>query len=444
MRSTARQVVVDFAELSDPGLDPTKQVNEDACAFVSDAHGHLAVVCDGMGGHASGREASQAAIRAIVDYYGNAPVETSAYDLLEAAIAAAGSAVYDLGAQHNPDTRPGATCVAALIAEPGVRIAHVGDSRAVLVRGGGVFPLTRDHSLVQELLDAGLLTPVEAKHHPDANKITRALGMSATVRVDVAPTWHPLREGDVLVLMTDGVSDLVPQDELRDVIRDRLALGPAVVCREVIDRVNARGGHDNATLQVLHVIEAPRRTEAHTVDGPESRPRLAPGGTQVLGTTRWSQAPAASSGTLPDLEPEHRDRATEPQLSPVPFPADDAARPWPATHATMPPPTMPLGEARVTAAPPPAPASPLRSGLIGLGVLAAIVALTALLTLFVRLMRGTPDLEPPRLEAPPAPSTPSAVVLVADPEPPASVQPSVTPTPSASTSHDAAAPAPSP
>jgi PPM family protein phosphatase len=148
MRRSARGVVVDFAELSDPGRDPTKQINEDACAYAETFHGHLAVVCDGMGGHAGGRQASETAIGTILEQARQADQDQLPGQVLKNAIQVAGRAVYEVGGNAPQELRPGSTCVALLIHEQGADVAHVGDSRAYRVRAGTVQRLTRDHSMV--------------------------------------------------------------------------------------------------------------------------------------------------------------------------------------------------------------------------------------------------------------------------------------------------------
>ncbi len=416
MRRTARHVAVDFAELSHPGLDPAKQVNEDASAFRSGDAGHLAVVCDGMGGHTGGREASQLAVRTIIDRFEEASATESSITLLRSAIEAANLAVHRMGGDAPTESRPGATCVAAIVAEPGVLVAHVGDSRALLIRGDGVYPLTRDHSMVQQLVDAGVIAPHEAADHPDANRITRALGMAPHVQVEVASTWQPLRVDDVLLLTTDGVTDLVEPHELRDIVRDRIPLGPAVVCEQTVRRANARGGHDNSTIQVVHILEIPQRAERPTLDEP-----TAPGGdgyqTRVIGTTRWSQAPGTGP-TVVDAGPdEDGARATEPDLAPPSAPLHSGGHPRPPPTPTPVPP--PLGS----------PASPLRAGLFVAFGVALLVAMTAALALFVRFMRSKGDEAPAPIEITSAPTerVPEHTELVADPDPPPAPTPALDP-----------------
>ena len=143
MLGSAHGVVVDFAELSDAGRDPDKQVNEDAAGYAETPFGHLAVVCDGMGGHSAGREASQAAVRSVIERARGAQPGSPPGFVLRHAIEQAGRAVYAVGGNAPAELRPGSTCVAVLIHSSGCEIAHAGDSRVYLIRHGRIERLTR-------------------------------------------------------------------------------------------------------------------------------------------------------------------------------------------------------------------------------------------------------------------------------------------------------------
>jgi protein phosphatase len=252
-----RLVAVDFAERTDPGRDPSKQVNEDACAYKVTPLGHLAVVCDGMGGHEGGREASNRAIKAIFETFerGSQQAELTPRgraDLLRAAITQANTEVYSL-APPELHARPGSTVVAILVHPGGAEIAHVGDSRVYVVHGSQVIPLTRDHSVVEQLVAAGVLTPEQASKHPDANQIVRALGMKPDVEVDLAETPYSFVAGDTFILCSDGMSDLVKPEDLLQIVGTAPA---AQIAGQLVDLANARGGHDNVTVQVLRARES--------------------------------------------------------------------------------------------------------------------------------------------------------------------------------------------
>jgi PPM family protein phosphatase len=252
-----RLVAVDFAERTDPGRDPSKQINEDACAYRITPLGHLAVVCDGMGGHEGGKAASNRAIKAIFETFerGSQQAEQTPRgraELLKAAIAQANADVYSL-APPELHARPGSTVVAILVHPGGAEVAHVGDSKVYVVHGSQVIPLTRDHSVVEQLVAAGVLTPEQASKHPDANQIVRALGMKPDVEVEVAETPFSFVAGDAFILCSDGMSDLVKPEDLLQIVGSAPA---AQIAGQLVDLANARGGHDNITVQVLRARES--------------------------------------------------------------------------------------------------------------------------------------------------------------------------------------------
>jgi PPM family protein phosphatase len=328
---SARGVVVEFAELSDPGRDPTKQINEDSSGYLETAHGHLAVVCDGMGGHAAGRAASQTALSTMLEHVqsaGSAPDaayrERTPAEVLKRAMEAAGRAVYAIGGDAPANLRPGSTSVAVLVHEGGAEVAHVGDSRAYLLRSSSVQRLTRDHSMVQQMVIAGMLDAQQAAAHPDANKLTRALGMTPDVEVELAPHPIELRAGDVILLASDGLCDLVTDDEILNLVGKGGTRGPAATCQELVAVANARGGYDNITVQLLSIVEMPaqRGFPSTLVDTRQGTTK--PGETLVDAAVPARKGPQA---TLPDDtarpaptlfdEGPYPQRTTAPDLGPV-------------------------------------------------------------------------------------------------------------------------------
>lgn len=252
MRKATDLPAVEYAARSDPGRDPDKQINEDAGGHRPTRFGHLCVVCDGMGGHAAGREAAELALATIFETFDLAPDETPPAQLLRSAIEEASRRVHGMRTSEVALGRPGSTVVALLLHAQGTEVAHVGDSRAYLVHEGQIFRLTRDHSLVQELVDRGLLTPQQAVHHPEANRITRALGMAPEVEAEVRPQPVHHVTGDALVLCTDGLCDLVEDHEILGVVGGEPA---EQAVGKLVDLANARGGHDNITVVVLRARE---------------------------------------------------------------------------------------------------------------------------------------------------------------------------------------------
>jgi len=320
---TAR-LKIEFAQASDPGRDPNKQINEDSCGYAETRFGYLCVLCDGMGGHYGGREASQTAIRTIFELFEQLPPSTSPAAALKTSIEEAARRVYQLGGPPENRARPGSTVVAMLLHDRGLDVAHVGDSRAYVIRANQIYPLTRDHSMVQGMIDAGMLTEEQAIGHPDANKITRALGMRPEVEVELRPEPMELFKGDVLLQSSDGLTDLALGADILGATRQALASGDvSYACNMLVKLANDRGGHDNITVQMVRVVEVGQRALT-TIPGTPASPSI---------------ARAAQSGPLETVQMTAPD--TVPPQSAVPQQQPPPALPPPA----LPPPAAPAGQA---------------------------------------------------------------------------------------------------
>lgn len=314
------QVRIEFAQASDPGRDPNKQVNEDSCGYQETRFGHLCVLCDGMGGHYGGKEASRMAITTIFELIDQMPAHLSPIAALQAAVEEAGRRVYRLGGPPDNRARPGSTVVAMLVHDGGLDVAHVGDSRAFVIRSNQIYPLTRDHSMVQAMVDAGMLTEEQAIGHPDANKITRALGMKPEVEVEVRPEPMGLFAGDLLLQASDGLTDLALGPDILGAVRQALASGSvAHACNQLVQLANSRGGHDNITVQIVRVLDnvpkvsptiphalgSPRASGAALPAGPvpETLPMTAPDATVHPGSPPEIGAATAPLGGWPGVPP---------------------------------------------------------------------------------------------------------------------------------------------
>jgi protein phosphatase len=252
---------VEIAFRTDPGRDPDKQVNEDAAIHVEAPLGLLAVVCDGMGGHAGGKEASELATKTIVEIVQAAPLATSPRDALRVAIEEANRRVWSMPTNEE-GYRPGSTVVTVLIHAAGAELAHVGDSRIYLLHAGAITQVTKDHSMVQEMVDRHLLKAEDAANHPDANKIMRALGIAKEVEVELRPQPVAFAAGDVFILCSDGLSDLVEASEILEIAGSCPAKQAA---GQLVDLANARGGHDNITALVMRMKASAQAQEAPTL-----------------------------------------------------------------------------------------------------------------------------------------------------------------------------------
>jgi len=258
---TQDKPALEIAYRTDPGRDPDKQVNEDAAVHVETKLGTLCVVCDGMGGHAGGKEASELASQTIVEIVQAAPEVTQPRDALRVAIEEANRRVWSMPTSEG-GYRPGSTVVALLAHAGGAEIAHVGDSRIYLVHSGAITQVTKDHSMVQEMVDRNIIRAEDAASHPDANKIMRAIGIAKEVDVEVRPSPIAFVAGDVFVLCSDGLSDLVNAAEILDVAGSH---PPAQAAGQLVDLANARGGHDNITAMVVRMKSSANASAAPTI-----------------------------------------------------------------------------------------------------------------------------------------------------------------------------------
>ena len=234
-------------------------VNEDSgrCFRPSDpallaSRGVLTVVADGMGGHAAGEVASRLAVEAIGRVYYREPGDAAA--ALKAAFAEANREIY-AAASGDESLRGMGTTGTALALPGGVAVmAHVGDSRLYMLRGGELYQLTEDHSAVMELVKRGVITPDEARTHADKNVIVRALGTGAEVEVAAWGEPLPVRGGDLFLLCSDGLCDLVGDDEIGDLMAS--AADPHDAAERLVAKARERGGHDNITVGVVGVEKA--------------------------------------------------------------------------------------------------------------------------------------------------------------------------------------------
>ncbi|HLJ59327.1 MAG TPA: Stp1/IreP family PP2C-type Ser/Thr phosphatase [bacterium] len=228
-----------------------REVNEDRILLLDRAGrgAGLYAVADGLGGHAAGNVASALAtdvLRAQVPALIASRVPPS-----QALVRALRQANDEILARADAPERSGmaTTCTALVVSEQEGVIAHVGDSRAHLIRGREVRQLTTDHSLVQELVRRGDLAPDDVGAHSQRHVLTRALGIGPDAQIDVLSV--PLRGGDVLVLTSDGLHDAVPPEEIAAVVRGTPDVEEA--CRTLVSLANARGGLDNASVVVVRV-----------------------------------------------------------------------------------------------------------------------------------------------------------------------------------------------
>ncbi|HTM57152.1 MAG TPA: Stp1/IreP family PP2C-type Ser/Thr phosphatase [Candidatus Udaeobacter sp.] len=235
------------AAATDVGL--RREHNEDAYVVWSpaepadrDRYGQLLVVADGMGGSAAGEVASRTAIETVARRVRSH--EDALDQALPRALEAAHQAIHDMSREQPELAGMGTTCTAVLVRGNQVWFAHVGDSRAYLVRGGRIEQLTADHSLVAQLVQQRLMTAEQARVDPRRNVLTRSIGVGDHIDVDSGALEGGLRKGDTLLLCSDGLHGLVDDQELAGIA----AGDPDAACAALIELARERGGHDNITV----------------------------------------------------------------------------------------------------------------------------------------------------------------------------------------------------
>jgi PPM family protein phosphatase len=245
-----------FAQRTDIGLK--RQLNEDSVISilpedqqVMAKKGMLFVVADGMGGHTRGEVASQLAVNIIRDVY----YQQESDDLvvsLRLALEQANARIYaenmSMSPQPEPEKMMATTCVAAVLQGDSLYVANAGDSRAYIVRNGRPQQISLDHSVVAKELREGLITKEQAKDRPDRNKIYRCLGVHENVEVDTFS--EKVQTGDLLLLCTDGLSEVVPEEEVISIVQQ---YEPQESVQRLIERANEMGGKDNITAVVARV-----------------------------------------------------------------------------------------------------------------------------------------------------------------------------------------------
>ena len=226
--------VVEQFSLSDVGRQ--RSANEDAY-FVSDP---VYAVADGMGGARAGEVAAKNAVDELAELDSKSVGEKE----LATSVEQANRRIYDLSQKDESLAGMGTTVTAVVVGDGEISIAHVGDSRAYRLRDDQLEKLTHDHSLVDEMVRAGKLTPAEAEVHPQRSIITRALGPEPDVEVE--RMTYPAREGDVYLLCSDGLTTMIPEDAVGALLRGRSSLEQAGT--ELVRAANEAGGRDNITV----------------------------------------------------------------------------------------------------------------------------------------------------------------------------------------------------
>lgn len=234
-------------------MGKSRSVNEDYFALRPESG--LFLVADGMGGHGNGEVASKLAALSVCETIAAMPNggwrqkgdERAPVEALRQALLEANQAVFRAVETNADLAGMGATVVALIVAGEKAIIGHAGDSRAYRLRAGNLEQLTEDHTWVGQQVTAGELTLAEARNHPFRNVVTRALGGESNLEVDIAV--HEIRSGDLFLLCTDGLTGVVADDRIVEILDTSESLDSR--CAALVDEANAGGGPDNITVVVV-------------------------------------------------------------------------------------------------------------------------------------------------------------------------------------------------
>lgn len=206
--------------------------------------GYMLIVADGMGGHNAGEVASRMATDIICkEYYNqsNSSVEKN----LEKALTLANKTIFEKASSDQACQGMGTTCTVLVVIEHDVYYAHVGDSRAYILKNGSIMQITEDHTYVQQLVNSGDITAAEAAVHPKRNILTNAMGTKADLRIDTGKCKYSFEKNDRLLLCSDGLYDYLNDEELNKVLVENSLINAAA---NMIALAKQRGGHDNITV----------------------------------------------------------------------------------------------------------------------------------------------------------------------------------------------------
>jgi PPM family protein phosphatase len=260
-QATTLKTKLTFVGKTDTGR--VREHNEDTIA--TDAEAGLLVLADGMGGYNAGEVASGIAVKTITNLVreGLAREDLASIDkstgltrpsiVLRDAITRANKIIYQTARSQAECEGMGTTVVAALFYDNRISIAHVGDSRLYRQRGSEIAQVTMDHSLLQELVDRGFYSPKEAQRAANKNYVTRALGVEPQVEVEVQE--HPVDKGDIFILCSDGLSDMVEDEDIRLTI-STFGANLDTVAKQLIQLANENGGRDNVSVVLAQAHEA--------------------------------------------------------------------------------------------------------------------------------------------------------------------------------------------
>jgi protein phosphatase len=252
------QPTILFAEECDRGI--LREENQDSVLHVRVALGDLMMVADGIGGYAGGATASRMVVETFYTHLASLPHDYPVDNAIRGAAARANAQIIAAASvPGSPFHHMGSTVVVAVVQQRAdgicAWIGHIGDSRAYLLRAGRLYRLTTDHSAVQALLSRNLITPEEAKNHPDSSVLTRSLGHQPEVEIDIEE--HPLALGDTLLLCSDGLWGFVSELDIQKMV-DSPGLMLESSAHGLLELALTAGGNDNIGIEMARIVGLPK------------------------------------------------------------------------------------------------------------------------------------------------------------------------------------------
>src|SRR6185436_14337247 len=293
--------VADHFERSDTGR--ARRENEDSFF----ARSPMFAVADGMGGAQAGEVASQVAVEVLQQ--GLPEHDGSVEQRLRELVEEANARINTLSRTDDQRAGMGTTLTLAYVGEHELSVAHVGDSRLYRLREGMFERLTDDHTLVEELVRQGKLTPQEADHHPQRSIITRALGPEAAVEAD-SHTW-PARDGDVYLICSDGLTSMISERQVGELLAAAPSLSDAG--RKLVDAANAAGGRDNITVILFRLEDVGALGGSRPTQDTTEHDAVAPPEAATVGGAAAEAATAAGAGPATALAAPPAEAAARPR-----------------------------------------------------------------------------------------------------------------------------------
>ncbi len=240
-------ITLDIGNHSDVGK--VREVNEDYFGSFHGSYGVLLVVCDGMGGHKGGEIASRLSVETIKNHFELLADEYNPREELFTALQKANTTLLESAKVDSSLADMGSTAVITLFKNGSAFTANLGDSRIYLIRGDKINQLTKDHSLVQQMIDSDLITEEDAKIHPKKNVITKSLGIQYEAEPDLG---EPIlvADNDIFILCTDGLTSYVND---REIMSTAIECSSQEASNKLVELANERGGGDNITVQIARV-----------------------------------------------------------------------------------------------------------------------------------------------------------------------------------------------